>query len=131
MGCTTTAAADRQVIIRHLVEQVVVSIQGGTEVVDVSIHWAGGFVSRHEITRPVGRYDLMRDYDRLTSRIEQLKVEQHTAGEIANRLNAEGFHPPRLGGGFHAIHVRMLMARAGLSGRHRELDVQRTSPRAA
>lgn len=115
-GAPTTTAADRQAIVRFLVERVVISIQGTTEVVDVAIHWTGGFVSRHEILRPVGRYDLMRDYDQLISRIEHLKREHHTAGEIAGRLNAEGFSPPRRDHRFDAITVRMLMARTGLSG---------------
>ncbi len=116
-NASTTTPSDRQVIIRHLVERVVISIHGTTEVVDVAIHWAGGFISRHEILRPVGRYGLMKDYDRLISRIEQLKASHHTAGEIAEQLNAEGFHPARLDGKFRAIVVRMLMARAGLGGR--------------
>ncbi len=58
----TTIAADRQAIVRHVVERVVISIRGTTEVVNVAIHWAGGFVSRHEILRPVGRYNLMSNY---------------------------------------------------------------------
>ena len=111
----TTTSMDRQAIVRHLIEKVVITVQGTTEFVDVAIHWAGGFVSHHEVVRPVGRYQLMRDYDRLIARIKELKDSHYTAGEIAEHLNAEGFHTPRLDGVFHAVLVRMLMARAGLS----------------
>src|SRR3954454_11401835 len=39
----STTAADRKEVVRHLVEWVSVAVQGETEWVDVTIHWAGGF----------------------------------------------------------------------------------------
>ena len=57
----TTTVQDRQEVVRHLVERVVVAVQGETEWVDVAIHWAGGFVSRHEVRRPVSRVEQLRD----------------------------------------------------------------------
>ena len=73
-----TTPADRQAILRHLVERVVVTVQGGTEYTDVRIHWAGGFVSQHEILRPVRRYDQLRDWDRLMGRIAELRAADRT-----------------------------------------------------
>ena len=52
-----TMAADRQAIVRCLIDHVGVLVRGNTEHVDVTIHWAGGFASQHEIIRPVGCYD--------------------------------------------------------------------------
>ena len=44
----STTVADRQEVIRQLIEKVVVHAQGKTEVVDVTIHWIGGYASQHE-----------------------------------------------------------------------------------
>ena len=57
--------ADRRRIIRLLVERVEVVIEGTTDRVDVSLRWSGGFVSRHELLRPVRRYDLTADFEGL------------------------------------------------------------------
>jgi hypothetical protein len=111
-----TTAADKQAVIRCLVERVVVSAIGTSECVDVSIHWAGGFVSHHQISRPVGRYDMLRDYDRLKDRVGKLRREGKPSREIAACLNAEGFSPPRHERPFNAVMVRMLLSRLGLSG---------------
>ena len=44
----TTTAAERQRLMRFLIEQIEVGVQGETERVEVAIRWAGGFVSRHD-----------------------------------------------------------------------------------
>jgi DNA invertase Pin-like site-specific DNA recombinase len=111
-----TSSADRQEVIRCLVERVVVHVQGQTEVVEATIHWAGGFASRHEVRRPVGDYDRLRDFPRLRARIAELRSEGKTSRQIADCLNAEGFHPPRAGGAFRESAVRMALCRLGLSG---------------
>src|SRR5207248_8076889 len=43
----TTTAADRQRIVRLVVKEVVVTVRGASEWVDLTIHWAGGFSSDH------------------------------------------------------------------------------------
>jgi DNA invertase Pin-like site-specific DNA recombinase len=111
-----TSAADRQAVIRCLVERVVVHVQGQTEVVEVTTHWAGGFVSRHEIRRPVGHYDRLRDCQRLKERLVALRHQGRTSREIAACLNAEGFRSPRGDGVFSESTVRMAVCRFGLSG---------------
>ena len=92
------------------------TVEGGTEHTDVGIHWAGGFVSRHEILRPVRRYDQLRDWDRLLGRIVELRAADRTAAEIAEHLNREGFRPPKSRSSFTAPLVRQILARQGLSG---------------
>ena len=106
---TSTTFADRQAIIRYLVERVVIKIHGETEVVDVTIHWAGGFVSQHEIIRPVGRYTQLRDYDRLRARMVKLRDAGRTGDEIAVRLNAEGFRSPKCNHKYSANTVRQIL----------------------
>jgi len=61
-NATGTTAADRQTIIRHLVDRVVVDVQGESEHVDVAIHWSGGFVSQHSLIRPIASYEQLSGY---------------------------------------------------------------------
>ena len=91
----TTTAEDRQAVARLLLEQVTVTVEGNSERVDVELRWAGGFVSRHALSRPVQTYEQLSGYGDLVSRIDALRAERKTLSEIAAMLNAEGFHPPK------------------------------------
>jgi hypothetical protein len=91
----TTTPEDRQRVARLLLEQVTVAVEGTTDRVDVELRWAGGFVSRHTLYRPVQTYEQLSNYDELVRRIDALHAERMTLSEIAATLNAEGFHPPK------------------------------------
>jgi len=112
----TTTVQDRQEVVRHLVERVVVAIQGETEWVDVAIHWAGGFVSRHEVRRPVMRVEQLRDHAELMRRVAELHGAGRTSRQIAEALNREGFRPPKRRETYNAAMVQLLLARRGRSG---------------
>jgi hypothetical protein len=112
----TTTVQDRQEVVRHLVERVVVAVQGETEWVDVAIHWAGGFVSRHEVRRPVSRVEQLRDYAELMRRVAELHGAGKTLRQIAEALNREGFRPPKRRETYNAAMVQLLLARRGRSG---------------
>ena len=116
-----TGVVDRKEILRCLIERVVVGVQGNTEFVDVTIHWAGGFVSQHRIERPVAEYQQMRDYDRLAERLRALQESGHTAAQMAEHLSREGFHPTGRRKAFCAMTVRQLLSRWQLSGERHEL----------
>jgi hypothetical protein len=116
-----TSAIDRKEILRCLIGRVVVGVQGDTEFVGVTIHWAGGSVSQHQIERPVAAYQQMRDYDRLVERPRELREAGHTAAQMAEYLNQEGFHPTGRRKAFCAMTVRQLLARWQLSGERHEL----------
>ena len=87
----TTTPADRQQVIRFLVERVEVEIEGVTERVRVTITWAGGQQTHHEVIRPVRRYDQTADFDRLMARIRALRAAGMSFARIAEHLNAEGY----------------------------------------
>lgn len=91
----STTNADRQRIIRLLVERVEVNVQGTTEQVDVSLRWSGGFTSQHELARPVRRYSQTADFARLKARLIELKRAGSSYAEIADKLNQEGFRPSK------------------------------------
>jgi DNA invertase Pin-like site-specific DNA recombinase len=91
----TTTAEDRKRLVRILIEQIEVDVQGKTEQVKVAIHWCGGSVSHHDLVRTVQRYEQLADYPRLCARIDELRQQGKSMAEVATCLNAEGFHPPK------------------------------------
>jgi DNA invertase Pin-like site-specific DNA recombinase len=94
-SASTTTPADRRRIARLLLERVVVTVDKASERVDVRLQWVGGDVGSHTLTRSVRRYDQHSGYPRLVERLRQLCGHRQTAAEIAQRLTAEGFHPPK------------------------------------
>ena len=106
---STTTSGDRQRIVRLLVERVVVGVQGTTEQVDVSLHWSGGFTSRHELLRPVRRYEQTADYERLMDRVGVLQSQGTCYSEIAEHLNQEGFRPAKQAKEFNKTIVGRLV----------------------
>jgi DNA invertase Pin-like site-specific DNA recombinase len=112
----TTTAADRQALVRHLVERVVVTVQGESEFVDVSVQWAGGFTSQHQTIRAVARYEQLHDYRELLARTVALRDEGRTTSEIASQLNREGWRPPKRRDTFNGPMVRALLSRSVTPG---------------
>jgi len=113
----STTPEDRQMIARLLLEQVTVTVEGNTDRVDVELRWAGGFVSRGVLSRPVQTYEQLSNYDELVARIDSLRVEGKTLSEIAVTLNTEGFHPPKRTRQFtQAILSRFLRERGVRTG---------------
>ena len=111
----TTTAADRKVIVRDLIDKVVVTAQGTSERIEVKVHWAGGFISNHEIERQVSGYERLPSYDRLIARIVELRDQGQPTAAIAEALEREGFHPAHRGARFNGASVRRLLSRCGLS----------------
>jgi DNA invertase Pin-like site-specific DNA recombinase len=111
-----TTATDRKQIVRCLVERVVVAADQATELTDVTIAWKGGLTTQHQVARPVGRYEQLKDYERLTGRLKELHRQGLRRGPIAAQLNTEGFVPPRRRGGFSELGVGALMRELGLVG---------------
>jgi hypothetical protein len=74
-------------------------------------------VRSHVVARPVARYDLRSDYARLVERLRLLSGARLRAAEIAEKLNAEGFRPPRRADRFSATIVLKLAARLGIPRR--------------
>jgi transposase-like protein len=70
------------------------------------------------VARPVGRYEQLKDYQRLTERLKELHRQGLHRGPIAAQLNAEGFVPPRRRGVFTELGVGALMRELGLVGEY-------------
>jgi DNA invertase Pin-like site-specific DNA recombinase len=115
----TTTPAERKTIARLLIEHISVFVDKASERVDVEIHWAGGLVLAHSLDRPVARYEQRSDYPRLVSRLRALCDERLSPAEIAGRLNAEGFRPPKRTDRFTGLMVWRLASHLGLKWRER------------
>jgi DNA invertase Pin-like site-specific DNA recombinase len=112
-----TSPADRQQIVRYLVERVVVTSDSASEAGDVQIHFAGGLISHHQLHRSVARYDQLGNYPQLLDRAQALVQQGMTTGQIAEQLNCEGWHPPKRRETFNSAMVQHLLWRRGLHGR--------------
>ena len=82
----------------------------------MTIRWAGGIESRHEIRRPVQKYEQLSNYRALRDRMVELRRAGCDHEEIAERLNHEGFHPPRGPDQFNRHVVNQFLTRQGLAG---------------
>jgi DNA invertase Pin-like site-specific DNA recombinase len=111
----STTSADRQAIIRHLVERIVVTVQGESEQVDVQIHWLGGTGTQLRLVRPVARLEQLSYYPQLLARMVALHEEGHSGVAIAEHLNAEGWRPAKRRATFTAAMVTSLLGRQGLA----------------
>jgi DNA invertase Pin-like site-specific DNA recombinase len=117
-----TTNVDRKQIVRCLVERVTVNVRTDSEVMGVTIHWAGGFESQHEITRPVRRYEQLRDLEPLLDRAAELRASGQTIRQIAEQLNAEGFHTPTGRGRIKGPMVNRLLQLRGIVPNERAHD---------
>ena len=107
----TTGPADRQPVIRSLVERAEVAVEGETDRARVTVTRVGGQRTEHALTRPVGRYDRTADFGRLMSRIRDLRAAGHSFAAAAETLNAEGFRPPKGAVRFHTDIVSRVVRR--------------------
>jgi len=114
-SASTTTDAERQAIVRQLVERVIVTVVGESERVNTEIHWAGGQRTRTQIARPVARLEQLSYYPELLKRVVCLHQEGLDDVEIAGRLNAEGWRPAKRRDTFNAPMVANLLIRRGLS----------------
>jgi hypothetical protein len=110
----STTAAERQAILRQLIERVIVTVRDDTEQVSVEVHWAGGHRTATGIIRPVARFEQLSYYPDLLARVVALQGQGLSCIAIAERLNAEGWHPPKRRDTFNAPMVAHLLARQGL-----------------
>jgi len=101
----------RKRALRQMLERVLVAIRGDSERVTLTLHWVWGEVTVHEALRPVARWEQMSTWPALVAALKEWKSEGVTARNIAARLNAEGWHTPRLKGNITPEMVRSLLSR--------------------
>jgi DNA invertase Pin-like site-specific DNA recombinase len=110
----TTTPRDRKEILRQVVERVRAEVQGASERVGLQIHWVGGVTTQHDMVRPVGSYEQMSNFAQLRARVTALHAAGASCEQMAERLDAEGFRPPKRAHRFTRGVVQGLVERLGL-----------------
>jgi DNA invertase Pin-like site-specific DNA recombinase len=111
----TTAQADRKELLRILIEDITADVVGDSELVDVTITWAGGHQTSGQAVRPVARTNQLSYFPALLERVTGLAGTGHGTPQIANVLNAEGYRPPKRTDHFTGGQVRTLISRYDIS----------------
>jgi hypothetical protein len=94
----------------------VVHIEQNSEHTEATLHWAGGYESRHKFLRPVRTYEQLHEGDLLMKRLVELREAGKTAAQTADILNAEGFYRLNTHNNFNKDVVRDLLLKLGLRG---------------
>lgn len=109
----TTTPAERKEIARLMLERVVLSIEGGSELTTLACTWAGGRETTHRFVRPVRWTDQLSRGPALRARIAERAQAGDRPPTIARTLTTEGWLSAD-GKGFTAAKVRAIMVRMGL-----------------
>ena len=80
----------------------------------MEIIWAGGHRTAAQITRPVACLTQLSYYPQLAARARELADGGFTIAQIAERLNAEGFRPPKRSLAFTPNAVSDLLRALGI-----------------
>jgi hypothetical protein len=110
----STTQADRKELLRILIEDITVNVAGDSELVDVTITWAGGHQTAGQAVRPVARLDQLSYFPALLARVTGLAAAGRSNRQIADVLNAEGFRPPKRTSRFSDQQVRTLISQRGI-----------------
>jgi hypothetical protein len=110
-----TSVPEKRQIVRLLLQRVVVWAPALNQETKVQLHWTGGTVTEHQVTRPVGTWKQAAGSTELWERVQQWQVAGWTSRRIAAELNTAGYRTPR-GQPFTAMSVRQQLARSGPRG---------------
>jgi len=101
----TTTAADRQELLRQVVDRVVIAAAGKSEQVHVTIRWMGGGQTTGTVVRPIRQACDLSTYAAIGEQVRTWTQERLPAASIAERLNAAGYRPARGSAfGVQAVH---------------------------
>jgi hypothetical protein len=106
------AVANKRRVVQMLLEKVVVT-GSRSEMVSIELHWVGGAVTHHELTRRVQCWTDLTTYNAITAHIEQMASRGSPSNEIASSLNACG-HQTCRGNPYTSDNVRQFRSRAAL-----------------
>jgi DNA invertase Pin-like site-specific DNA recombinase len=105
----STTVADKRRVVQLLLDKAVVTASH-SELVTVQLHWIGGTVTVHEVTRRIHHWKNLSNYEAIVAKVNQLVSRGATSSEIASQLNKKGYRTCR-GTKFTADNVRQLRTR--------------------
>ncbi len=111
---TTTTMAERKEIIRQIIQRVIVAGEGVSERLQITIEWVGVGTTAGITTRPIRRLEHLSYYPQLCARLRTLVQEGCSTPQIAQRLELEGYRPPKQATRFSRQAVYELMLRLGV-----------------
>jgi DNA invertase Pin-like site-specific DNA recombinase len=91
-----TTPMDRKEILRQVIDRIEVEVVDHSECVKLTIYWAGGMQTHHHMIRPVASMEQLGYWPQLAARLKELASQNLSTREIAERLNAKGWRPPKL-----------------------------------
>jgi Recombinase zinc beta ribbon domain len=107
-----TAVEEKRQVIRLLLQRVVVEASASSQELWVHLHWTGGTVTEHQITRTVGSWEQVAGAAAMWQHVESWRAEGWTSRRMAEALNAAGHRTPH-GRPYTAASARQLRARGG------------------
>lgn len=107
------AVMEKRRVVELLLEKAVVT-NCGDERLTVELHWSGGTVTHHEVTRRVKRWSDLSRYQQILAHTDELASLGCSSREIATSLNDLGYRTCR-GTSFSSMNVRQLRKRAELA----------------
>jgi DNA invertase Pin-like site-specific DNA recombinase len=110
----TTQPADRQQIVRLLIEQVIVDVQNHSEKINLVVNWHGGHKTETSMIRPVAHFDQLSCYDDLLKRVKAEYEQGKSKAQIAKMLNDEHWPTPRIVSKYRVKTVTNLLLRIGI-----------------
>jgi DNA invertase Pin-like site-specific DNA recombinase len=109
-----TSVEEKRQVVRLLLQQVVVWPSSSQEL-RVQLHWSGGTVTEHRLSRAVHGWEQMSDAQTVWKQVQAWRESGWTSEQMAAALNAAGHRTPR-GLQFTAASVRQLQSRCGRAG---------------
>ena len=108
----TTSVVEKRQVVRLLLQRVVVWAPSSSQEVRVQLHWTGGTVTEHQISRAVRTWEQVADATTVWERVQGWRAAGWTSRRMADELNTAGHRTPH-GRPFTAESVRQLLARGG------------------
>src|SRR5271156_3306890 len=110
----STSQADRKELLRILIQDITATVAGDSELVDVTITWAGGHQSTGQAVRPVARLDQLSYYPALLAPVTGLAAAGPYNQQNAGSPSAGASRPPTPTSRFTGEQVRALITRRGI-----------------
>lgn len=128
----STRAADRQALVRQLIDHLTVTLKDNSEQLQLDVQWAGGHHTRLALIRPVASLQQLSYYPELVQRAMALRTAGLTVTAIAQHLTREGWRPVQVQGPWtDAKVVRLLNQPEALGGKQVRRPLSEGIPKAA
>jgi len=109
-----TSVTDKRHVVRLLLQRVLVWAPASSQHAKVELHWTGGTMTEHQVTRSLAAWEQVEDLASLLKQLRQWHGTGWTSSRMAAELNATGHRTPH-GKEFTAATVRQLLSRTAQS----------------